>query len=169
MAAPGEDVQVRTSSEATQNFVESFYPSLTSKRSTITSFYEPASKMADGKSLPDITFNGNIYGEPVDFQNLFEKDMPRTHFDIQSYDCHIINPNYLPSDSKEKPVLPGKNMSLLVSVSGTVQFGDDADAEERAFSESFVLVPNEDFHAAKNRGSGKKEWLIQSQNFRLVV
>ncbi|KAI9750567.1 MAG: hypothetical protein M4579_006417 [Chaenotheca gracillima] len=163
------DTQVKISSEATQNFVEGYYPALMTRRSAISSYYESPTKAADGRISPVIIFNGNTFEEPKDIQELFDKKMQRVHYDIQSYDCHIVNPNYTLPESKDRPAGAGRNMSILISVNGTVQFGDPGTAEERGFSESFVLIPNKDYQGARGRGSGKKEWLIQHQNFRLVV
>lgn len=103
--------------------------------------------MADGKAVQDIFMN----------------QMPPTHYEVQSYDCQIINPAYPTPATGGKPGnKPAvKNMSILVIVSGYVRFGETKDLPQRGFSETFVLEPN----PAK---SGK-EWLIQSQNFRLVV
>lgn len=42
-----------------------------------------------------------------------------------------------------------------------MKYGDDRDAKMRGFTESFILVPN-----YEKLG---KSYLIQSQNFRLVV
>ena len=93
--------------------------------------------------------------------------MPPTYYEVQSYDCQIINQAYptpataaTPSAKSSKAAV--KNMSILVIVSGFVRFGPSKDLPQRGFSETFVLVPN----PANTAG---KEWLIQSQNFRLVV
>jgi NTF2-related export protein 1/2 len=57
-------------------------------------------------------------------------------------------------------------MTILVIVSGIVRFGEDRNDPERQFSETYVLVPN---HDRGGRGYRPKEFLIQSQNFRIVV
>lgn len=104
--------------------------------------------MADGKAVQDIFMN----------------QMPPTHYEVQSFDCQIINRAYpAPATGAKfsnKPAV--KNMSILVIVSGYVRFGEAKELPQRGFSETFVLVPN----SPKAAG---KEWLIQSQNFRLVV
>lgn len=58
-------------------------------------------------------------------------------------------------------------MTILVTVSGYVKYGEARLAATRGFSEIFVLIPNPDM--VGGRGKSGKEWLIQSQNFRLVV
>lgn len=96
--------------------------------------------------------------------------MPPAHYDIQSYDCQVINQAF-PTPTSDGFKLPDqatiKDMSFLVIISGTVRFGESRDLPNRGFSETFVLVPNPTSDAPK--GKRKKEWLIQTQNFRLVV
>lgn len=130
-------------------------PGLESNHPAISSYYSDA--------ISTILFNGNTVPDGKAVQDIFTNQMPPTHFEVQSYDCQIINPAY-PAPTTggragNKPAV--KNMSILVIVSGYVRFGPAKDLPQRGFSETFVLVPN-----AK---SGGKEWLIESQNFRLVV
>jgi len=54
-------------------------------------------------------------------------------------------------------------------VSGYVKFGELRDAEMRGFSETFVLIPTPGTTTSKERGKRGNQWLIQCQNFRLVV
>lgn len=94
--------------------------------------------------------------------------MPAAKYEAQSFDCQIINPAY-PTVTANGPKPPSemtaKDMSILVMVSGHVRYGDKSDLPQRGFSETFVLIPN----PASEKGRRRKEWLIQSQNFRLVV
>ena len=124
--------------------------------------------MPDGKPLPAIVFNGNIIPDAAAFQNMFQQDMPPAHYEVQSYDCHVLNPNYTVDGTQGSGAASGKNMTILVTVSGYVKFGEPREAATRGFSENFVLVPNAEA-TAKGRGKQAKDWLIQSQNFRLVV
>lgn len=123
--------------------------------------------MPDGKPLPAIVYNGNMIADAATLQGLFQRDMPRTHYEVQSYDCHVLNPDYVVDGIQGGSAASGKNMTILVAVSGFVKYGG-RDATARGFSENFVLVPNHDA-TAKGRARNSKEWLIQSQNFRLVV
>ena len=128
-----------------------------------------ATTMADGKSLPVIVYNGNVIEGPTAMQALFKDKMPDSLYEVQNFDCHVVNPHYVPEDSKGVIAETGKNMTILVSVSGEVKYGQikTTPIPSRGFSESFVLVPNP--AAAKNeRKKPMKDWLIQSQNFRLV-
>lgn len=94
--------------------------------------------------------------------------MPKSHYEAQSIDCQIINkayPTMTPAGTKPAAQMTMKDMSIFVIVSGFVRYGDVEEA--RGFSETFVLIPNPS--AAADRGKRRRDWLIQSQNFRLVV
>ena len=125
--------------------------------------------MPDGKSLPAILFNGNVIADANAMQDMFEKKMPPTHYESQSYDCQVINRNFSTEGQPSTGAASGKNMTILIVVSGFVKMGPLKEAEMRGFSETFVLIPNPDGAALKKRGKIFKEWLIQTQNFRLVV
>lgn len=73
------------------------------------------------------------------------------------------------SESQLGPDKNGKKMSILVLVSGSAKYWKDgADSEVRGFTENVVLVPNWEAQSP-NAAKGERKWLIQSQNFRLVV
>ena len=125
--------------------------------------------MPDGKPLPVITYNGKVASNALEIQDMFQNQMPAVHYEVQSFDCHVINPNYI-AETPQGPVrASGKNMSILVTVSGYVKYGDSPSVTPRGFSESFVLVPNPDVTKSKGHGKHLKDWLIQSQTFRLVT
>ena len=125
--------------------------------------------MPDGKPLPAITYNGNVIPSAAGMQKMFQDQIPATRYEVQSFDCQVINPNYIAADSEGVVSTAGKNMTILVTVSGYVKYGASRDVPTRGFSESFVLVPNHDAAKAKDQGKNSKDWLIQSQTFRLVV
>jgi NTF2-related export protein 1/2 len=121
-----------------------------------------------------ILFNGNVVADGAAVQEIFVKQMPPARFEVQSFDCQVINRDYPTATAaglKPPTQKTVKDMSLLVTVSGYVQFGASRDTPQRGFSETFVLVPNSAAGpaGAGAKGKGKKEWLIQTQNFRLVV
>ena len=154
---------------AARTLIENYYTALKSARTTIASFYTPAA-MLDGKPLPIIVFNGNTMTDAAAMQKMFE-DMPPAIYVVQCYDCQVINPNYVGIDSEDGActyVRPRRNMSILVSVSGYAKYGESREATKRGFSENFVLIPNP-AAIAGNVGRNQREWLIQSQNFRLVT
>ncbi|KAI9790769.1 MAG: hypothetical protein M1833_001765 [Piccolia ochrophora] len=162
------DALTKQSTDAATEFVDSYYPALQSARSSLSSFYVPASQMPDGKTSPSLVFNGNIIPDAIALQDLFEKEMPLAHFEVQSYDCHVLNPDYKVDAPAGGP--PSKpSLSLLLSVSGYVRYGESREGAPRGFSESLVLVPNPDAEGGKGRGKGRRKWLVQSQSFRLVV
>ncbi|PGH15664.1 hypothetical protein AJ79_02258 [Helicocarpus griseus UAMH5409] len=170
MAQVSDDTLAKTSIDAATEFVQSFYTALQSGRSTIGSFYAPT------PTISKILFNGNVVADGPSVQEIFTNQMPAAHYEVQSYDCQIINLNYpgpaAAAEAAGKPLTgmaAARNMSLLVTVSGSVRFGEErepGDLSNRGFSETFVLVPSGETGL---KGRGKKHWLIQSQNFRLVV
>ncbi|KAL9025007.1 MAG: hypothetical protein Q9196_006090 [Gyalolechia fulgens] len=148
---------------------DSYYAALNAHRNTIASFYMASAEMPGGKPLPSISFNGNQIPNAEAMQTLFEQQIPPSHYQVQCYDCHVVNPNYIAEGTQGWPAKSGKNMTILVAVSGYVKYGDLKEAKPRGFSESFVLVPNPAVAASKQRLKNIKEWLIQTQNFRIVV
>ena len=153
---------------AAGHFVDTYYHALSSSRAEIASFYMAVSAMPDGKPLPVIVYNGNIIPDPIAMQTLFQEQMPQARYEIQDYDCQVLNPHYIAEGTQGNSLASGKNMTILVTVSGLVKLGEPRTAIVRGFSENFVLIPNP-AAAVKTRGKPIKGWLIQSQNFRLVV
>ena len=186
MADPSLEVQTRVSTDGTkrhlcyllhktnnnltaaQHFIDSYYNALNidRERATLSSFYVQTTPL--NPVVADISLNGNIVQSPEDLQNLFQSTMPKAHYEAQSYDCHVLNPNYTigASDADLGPDPTGRKMSLLLAVSGYVKYGEARDAKMRGFTENFVLVPN--FQAESGSLKNVKKWLIQSQNFRIV-
>jgi NTF2-related export protein 1/2 len=152
-----------------ETHVHRYYKALESSRSTIASYFMPQTTMPDGKLLPTISFNGTVMSTGDGLQKLFEDEMPPAQYDIQSYDCQVLNPNYAAIGTKATSGSNGRNMTVLMVVSGTVKLGTQKESETKGFSDTFVLVPNPDAAAAKARKKPLKEWLVQSQTFRLVV
>jgi NTF2-related export protein 1/2 len=155
--------------------VETFYPTLNNPtaRVHIPSFYIKPTLTSPQK--PDITLNGNVIADPLEVQKIFEKQIASAHYEAQSFDCNVLNPNYNVGvdDASLGPEMDGKKMSILLIVSGSVRYskpGEDGEnrGENRGFTETFVLVPNLEAHGPK-APKGLKRWLIQSQNFRLVL
>lgn len=140
---------------------------LNGSRADIASFYMPSSTMSDGKPIPVIVLNGNIIPDPTAMKALFRDQMPDAKYELQDYDCHVLNPNYISEGRQGAVSDSGRNMTILVNVSGQVKFGEARTADPRGFSETFILCPNP-ASSARTRGRNSKEWLIQSQNFRLV-
>ena len=154
---------------AAKRLIDSYYLALESNRNSISSFYMLSSAMPDGKPLPAIVYNGNVIPTAADMQKMFLERMPATRYEVQSFDCQVINPNYIAANSEAAVSTAGKNMTILVTVSGYVKYGGSRDAATRGFSESFILEPSHDAAKGKSQGRKFKDWLIQSQNFRLVV
>jgi NTF2-related export protein 1/2 len=125
------------------------------------------------KPLPDITLNGNPVPDGNSVQEIFQKQVPPAHFYIQSVDCSVINPQYPRPDGTASKSL-SSSISILVIVGGQVKFGQEP---ERTFNENFMLVPNHEPTAApqrdgryiRNNQQRRNNFLIQSQNFRMVA
>ena len=92
------------------------------------------------------------------------KDMPRTHLEAQSLNVHVLNPSIKPTAGMKKKDA-AHNMSLIVQVSGSMRIGQPKEGPLRGFSDSFVLVPNDEL----GKQDVGRQWLIQSQTFRFVV
>ena len=101
---------------------------------------------------------------------MFQQDVPAAHYEVQSFDCQVLNPSHTAENTQfdSRAAVIGKKMTLLLGVNGYVRLGEPRDADMRGFSDTFVLVPNPAM-ATAGRGKTSKEWVIQSQNFRLVV
>jgi NTF2-related export protein 1/2 len=156
---------------AALHFAEGYYKALESAKSTISSYYVPA--VPGDKPLPDITLNGNPVLDGASVQEIFQKQVSPAHFTIQSVDCSVINPQYPRLDGSASKS-PGSSISILVMVGGQVKFGQEP---ERTFNENFLLVPNHSPAPAPQREGRyvrhnpqrRNEFLIQSQNFRMVA
>lgn len=154
---------------AAQDFVESYYPALNnpSSRGNLSTFYlkpSPTCKV-------DISLNGTVIPDPAAFQTLFENDVKRCSYEVQSFDCHVLNANSKIGfpEGDLGPSRDGKKMSIVVMVNGSVKYGtEDGDSDARGFTDNLVLVPNWDAQGPKASKGGKR-WLIQNQTFRLVV
>ncbi|KAL1894728.1 hypothetical protein Sste5346_005703 [Sporothrix stenoceras] len=112
----------------------------------------------------------------------------RVRYDVDGFDVHVLNPQFRLAcpDSVMQRMTPGsaayetttpqqlkqlqqKMISLLVQVTGHVQYGAGKEAPRGAFTEVFILVPNWDAMANGPRTPrGIRNYLILSQNFRAL-
>lgn len=114
--------------------------------------------------VPGLQWNGNTIEDAAAFQKMFETEMPFTHFEVQSLDCHVLNPN-IPTTSKEPRDIE-KSFSMLVVVSGFVRLEEPKNGPMRGFTDTLILTPNKDKGSKKGP---RRDWMIQNQNFRYVV
>ena len=156
-------------SPAAERFIGLYYEALQSQRATIASFYQNQETLPDGKVIPSIVYNGDVKADGTAMQKLFQEDMPQTCFEAQAVDAQCLNPNYIPEGTTGGHASSGKNLTILVTVNGYVKFGDPKTASMKGFSESFVLVPNQDSTGPRTRAKHAKDYVIQSQIFRIVV
>jgi NTF2-related export protein 1/2 len=120
---------------------------------------------------PDITLNGNIMEDGAQLQTMYETEVDRTKYEVGSFDCQVLNPNYIVGleESKFGTAKDGSRMLILVMVSGSVEyFKETLEGEKRGFTDNIILVPNWDAQKP-NAPKGIRKWLVQSQVFRLVV
>ncbi|ROT43720.1 hypothetical protein SODALDRAFT_320115 [Sodiomyces alkalinus F11] len=95
---------------------------------------------------------------------------PQVRFEIESFDAHVVNPDYnlaAPPHVLSTPDKSGAKCSVLTQVTGRVYYGRGRDAPAKTFNEVFVLVPNWDMFV-RNPPKGARRWLIMSQNFRAL-
>lgn len=112
----------------------------------------------------------------------------RVRYDVDGFDVHVLNPQFRLAcpDSVLQRMTPGsaayetttpqqlkqlqqKMVSLLVQVTGHVQYGAGKEAPRGAFTEVFILVPNWDAMVSGPRTPrGIRNYLILSQNFRAL-
>ena len=154
---------------AAQMLVESYYPAFQSKPTSLPSFYVTSTTLQDGKSVPSIILNGQRFSSITEMHAKFQMEMPAAGFHIDCYDCAVINPKYVPEGSTGD-VAPGeKSISTMVTVSGSITCGESSDASSKGFNETFTLVPNPDAGKIKNKGKLTKDFLINTQNIRIVT
>ncbi|KAI9046533.1 hypothetical protein LZ554_009280 [Drepanopeziza brunnea f. sp. 'monogermtubi'] len=165
MAEPTEDVLVKVATNAAEDFVKSFYSTLSNETGKLSGFYIKPSPSHPLK--PKITINGNLVKDPETFEATLNKQKERPSYDYNSFDAHPLNHNFNVGADDTAPDKDGKKMSIAVMCSGNVKYTLEGGIETHSFSESFVLVPNWDTHKP-NAARGLKNWLIASQNFRHI-
>jgi NTF2-related export protein 1/2 len=144
--------------------VQSYHSALQTNKVPISTFY---------CRIPEtIVWNGNVLSDGMAVQEIFAKQLPNSCFDVQSVDCHIINKNY-PVPDQDENATRRKNVkdhiSMVVVVSGSVKLGgSEVENDERGFSETLVLIPNTNIRR-KEHDRNRKDFVIQSQNFRVVA
>ncbi|KAI0248374.1 NTF2-like protein [Lactifluus subvellereus] len=125
-----EDIEIAT--RAADHFTRLYYSAYDSptRVDDLPNFYRPNSA---------VSWNGNPYEGSQGVRDLIAK-MPKTHHEVQSFDCH--------------PIPGGQPPSLLITVSGNVTHGGGPSANPpsthkkniegypRVFSQTFMLVPD---------------------------
>ncbi|CAJ2507466.1 Uu.00g086520.m01.CDS01 [Anthostomella pinea] len=73
------------------------------------------------------------------------------------------------SSKVQKSIKDGDRVSFALQVSGTVRYGRPGEdgAEDKAFNESWVLVPHWEALSPK-AARGLRRWVVVSQNFRVL-
>ncbi|CAI6096793.1 hypothetical protein V2G26_016264 [Clonostachys chloroleuca] len=169
MPLPDSEKEVHASSEAAEIFVNNYYDAL-NRRQPLLPFYVNSTTRY---SIPaDISINGAQVATPADYYNLLEAQGAGVHYDVESFDTHVLNPSFqynAPENIYDgnKAEKSGARMSIIVTVMGRVQYGKGKEAPQKMFNETFVLVPNWEA-LQRNPPRGVKRCLIMSQNFRAL-
>ena len=151
---------------AAEQFVDSYYSALNTARHAIHAYYVPQSILADGTSLPAIFLNGAEVADGSSVQRIFQQRYPTSSFEVDVVDCHVLNDQYpAQNGTSTNSTAP---ISLFVVVNGIFKQGSARGQTEQEFSETLILVPNPDAPARGQGGRHRKDYLIQSQTFRVV-
>ncbi|KAF4969988.1 hypothetical protein FSARC_2891 [Fusarium sarcochroum] len=167
MPPPNTTTEVQTSSDAAEVFVTNYYQAI-NRQTNLLPFYINASSRYPISA--DISINGAVVPTPADYSKLLEAQGNDAHYEIESFDAHVLNPSFTMGAPENvydnaRRERNGERMSVLVTVMGRVQYGKGKDAPQKMFNETFVLVPNWE-SMTKNPPKGVKKWLVMSQNFR---
>lgn len=144
--------------------MQSYHSALQTNKVPISTFYS---------RIPEtIVWNGNVLSDGMAVQEIFANQLPNSLFEVQSVDCHIINRNYPIPDQDEnaaRRINVKEHISMVVVVNGSVKLGGSkGESDDRGFSETLILIPNTNIRR-KEHDRNRKDFVIQSQNFRMVA
>ncbi|KAI0015334.1 nuclear transport factor 2 domain-containing protein [Xylariomycetidae sp. FL0641] len=188
-ALPSAEAQSRAVSDAAQTFVDHYYDSR-QRRHGLGGYYSTASaalRAAGAGAAPDISVNGRaLAGGVGEYEALLAAQGGPVTYAVGGFDAQPVTPvyalgcpPYLALEQNQNPRLAkgardGDRVSFALQVNGTLRFGggggggdEEQPAEERAFNESFLLVPHWEALAPK-APRGLRRWLIVSQNYRVL-
>lgn len=189
MAYPSQDTEVKVSSQGADSFVSWYYQDLNDGRSLVPYYVNSSPKYATAGIAADVTINGAQLNDPAAYDALLEEQRRgplgangadhntrpsalKVRYEVASHDAQVLNNDYglaCPEHILERgPDPTGGRVSMLVTVMGTVHFGNGPDTEYKRFHEVFVLVPNWDVAGRRNPPRGAKKFLISSQNYRTL-
>jgi NTF2-related export protein 1/2 len=127
--------------------VDSFYPCFKTQagRDRLSTFYI----RSIDEAKPNICINGNVLSTPEEYKQMVNERLSDAQFDVTSVNSHVINANYNVGvdESKLGPEKDGRKSSIAVLVGGTIQYGTGF--EKKAFTETFLLVPNAEAYKPK--------------------
>ncbi|KAK3327628.1 hypothetical protein B0T19DRAFT_484703 [Cercophora scortea] len=200
MAVTDHEENVRRSAEAAKEFVEWYYSQLNQGKPVCSAYVDKNKSYQSASIKADITINGSppITPEEWDAKLLSQRSpqtpsqpstdptttnlmiSPKVHFEIDSYDVHVINADYragaTPAQLEKFGTKPGVRMMLMLSVSGSVAFGTTtggsgdfdraaATTTKQHLNDTFILVPNWD--ALSRAGSrNTRRYLVFSHTYR---
>ena len=153
-------------SAAAEHFVNDYYDALNSHRHAIPSYYL-SNNANGGAPATNIIFNGIEVADGKAAQEVFEKVVSRSQIAVDSLDCQILNANYTsPQATTNNTRSTALSCSILVMVGGIFKTSTDPNEEEDDFTDTLIIVPNPEQPA--RRGGRHKDFLIQTQNLRLL-
>ena len=143
-----------------------YYEATNNHRHNVATYY--VSSTSDRPTT--VIFNGIELSDGTAAQDIFERITPQSHIEVDSIDCQILNPNYMPVSNN---VSNGRSLapscSILVNIGGIFRASNDRNEEEEDFNDSLIIVPNHDTEGPRTpRTLRHKDYLIQTQNFRLL-
>lgn len=145
--------------KAAQSFVDNYYESI-NKRQPLGQYYASASKHLTSASVkPDISINGRVVASVADYEAMLDAQGINVHYDVQSFDAHPVNANYVigcpenisvvassgdgPGRGKlnNKSVRDGDRVSFAVQVSGTVRYGKPSETPSAGTATTAAAAP----------------------------
>ncbi|KAL2887838.1 Nuclear transport factor 2 domain containing protein [Ceratocystis lukuohia] len=148
------------------NFVEAYYHNLNSTSKNLDQFYvDSNAKYTTAQVKAQLVINGAAVGGPAAYLALVEAQGADFRYEVEAYDTHVINPSFAIA-MPETGMQP--KSSIMVQVTGKVNFGKGRDVFRKSFSEVFVLVPNWDAFS-RNAPKNVRRFLVLSQNYRTLM
>jgi len=184
MALPNLEAQLKTVSEAAQNFVEAYYEALNKRRDTSAFYASTSPKLTSAGVVPDISINGHVLSGPSpEFPNpaqaaqallVTARGAGGAHYEVASFDAHPVNTNYAVgadavNNTGANLSSRAERISFAVQVSGSAKYGKSGEDGflEQAFTEAWLLVPHWEAQGPK-APRGLRRWVVVSQNFRAL-
>ncbi|KAF7552019.1 hypothetical protein G7046_g7553 [Stylonectria norvegica] len=126
---------------AAETFVNHYYQAINTRAALLPFYINSSSRYAISA---DISINGAVVPTPADYLTLLEGQGPNVHYEIESFDAHVMNPSFqygAPDNIQSNTKLErnGQRMSIVVTTMGRVQFGRGREAPQKMFNETFVL------------------------------
>ncbi|OTB06133.1 hypothetical protein M426DRAFT_21250 [Hypoxylon sp. CI-4A] len=179
MALPNMDTQAKISSEAAQNFVDSFYEALNRRRPMGNYYASTSPRLTSAGVKPDISINGLALADVAAYEALLETQGAPVTYDVASFDAQPVNPNFQqgaggpadgnPAAAAAAAVRAGDRLSFALQVSGTVRYGRGhvASSSDKNHGPAVSAAPAVGTTDTSGGGGGAQEKLF-NESFLLV-